>query len=130
MRVAASQPHRFTAVSEIAWKVGKTTGSYVKSTAIKAKDLAKAHPKKTAALVGGGLAVVAAPVAIAAAGWGAAGVTGGSAATFIQSTFYGAWTCGTFSTMTSIGAAGLGTTGTAVVATGGAAAGAAVASKF
>ena len=41
---------------------------------------AEAHPKTAAAIGGGILAVVAAPVALAAAGFGSAGVAAGSAA--------------------------------------------------
>ena len=47
---------------------------------IKIKDKVKENPKTAAAIGCGTLAVVAAPVALAAAGFGSAGVAAGSAA--------------------------------------------------
>lgn len=80
--------------------------------------------------IGAPLLVIAAPYAIAAAGFGAGGVVGSSAAAAVQSVVYGAWTTGLFSTATSVGAAGLGTAATVGVATAGGATGGYIASKL
>ena len=94
------------------------------------KDI-KGNSKKKAAIVAGAVLggvglVAAAPFAIAAAGFGAGGIVAGSAAAAVQSAVYGGATGGLFSTLTSIGAAGMGATSTAFAAGAGAAAGAGV----
>lgn len=72
-------------------------------------------------------AIAAAPVVIGAAGFGAAGVTAGSVAAAVQSAWFGGAITGlsgtVFSSLTSVGAAGLGVGAKVVV---GAASGAAV----
>lgn len=59
------------------------------------------------ALVAGGalaLLITAGTGLLTLLGFGAGGIVAGSAAAWIQSTFYGAFTCGVFSTCTSIAA--------------------------
>ena len=61
--------------------------------------------------VGATAGIVAAPIALTAAGFTASGVAGGSLAAWAQSTFYGGATGGLFSLLQSAGAAGLGAAG-------------------
>ena len=92
----------------------------------------KCKPSSGSGLIIGGAVVgaisltVAAPALIAAAGFGSLGIVGGSAAAAVQSAVYGGATTGVFSTLTSIGMAGMGAGSTAFAATAGAAGGAAL----
>lgn len=72
-----------------------------------------------AALVGGTVVVVAAPVALAAAGFTTGGVAAGSVAAGIQSAVYGGTVASTsvFAGLQSAGAAGLGATATTALFT-------------
>ena len=74
----------------------------------------------------GTAAVVATPAILGLAGFTAAGVAAGSLAAWVQSAVHGGFTFGVFSTLQSIGAAGLGAAGSAVLVGGGAAVGGAV----
>ena len=75
-----------------------------------------------AALVGGTVLVLAAPVALTAAGFTTGGVAAGSAAAYIQSAVYGGTVASTslFAGLQSAGAAGLGATATSSLFTAGA----------
>jgi len=75
-------------------------------------------------------AVFAAPALLGAVGFTGTGVAGSSLAATAQSYFYGAWTCGVFSSLTSIGAGGMGVASTAVVGTTGGAVGGFIGSRL
>ena len=66
-------------------------------------------------LVAGSAAIAATPLLLGAAGFGSAGVVGGSLAASVQSLIYGGSTTGLFSLCQSAGAAGLSTMTTTVV---------------
>ena len=68
---------------------------------------AEAHPRTAAAIGGGILAVVAAPVALAAAGFGSAGVAAGSAAAAWQASIGNVAAGSVFAACQSAGAAGM-----------------------
>ena len=80
--------------------------------------------------IGAAVAIGTAPVALAAAGFGAGGVALGSLAAGVQSAVYGGATTGAFSVAQSAGAAGLGMLGTTVSGIVGAGAGKAAKSYF
>ena len=89
---------------------------------------AEAHPKTAAAIGGGTLAVVAAPVALAAAGFSSAGVAAGSAAAAWQATIGNVAAGSTFAALQGAGAAGMAASTTAAVGAAGAAGGTALCS--
>ena len=136
---AAVRSGRMSQLGGLVWTGAAKSGEVLKSGAVKggqlayhgavkSKQMVQEHPK-AALIVGCGVgAVVAAPVALAAAGFGAGGVVGGTAATVVQSTYYGAATSGVFSVLQSVGAVGLGVKGAAAVGAAGAAIGAAIGS--
>ena len=75
------------------------------------------------AVVSGAVMVVAAPLALAAVGFGTSGVAAGSLAAAIQSIVFGPWTYSVFSVLQSWGAAGIPASTVAAVTGTGAAAG-------
>ena len=89
---------------------------------------AEAHPKTAAAIGGGILAVVAAPVALAAAGFGSAGVAAGSAAAAWQASIGNVAVGSVFAILQGAGAGGMAATTLAALGAAGAAVGAALCS--
>ena len=87
---------------------------------------AEAHPKATAAIAGGTLAVVGAPMVLSAVGFGSKGVAAGSAAAGWHGSIGNVAAGSTFAACQSAGAAGLATTTLAAVGSAGAAGGAAL----
>merc|ERR1719414_2089758 len=92
--------------------------------------LSKNKGKIIGGTIGASVAVAAAPIALAAAGFGAAGVVGGSFAAGVQSVIYGGFTTGVFSGLQSMGVLGLTAGATAGVGAAGASAGAAAGTMF
>lgn len=138
---SADQPSRLSQLCGLMWTGVAKSGEILKWSAVKGGQLAyegasaskqfvQAHPKATAIGGGAAVSVALAPVALSAAGFGVSGVIAGSPATVVQSYFYGAWTSGLFSSLTSAGAAGIGVKGAVVAGAAGATGGTAIASKL
>ena len=122
----AQTPEGWKSAATAAMSGGAAAGGYLTSGFEAGFKTAEAHPKATAAIAGGTLAVVGAPMVLSAVGIGSKGVAAGSAAAGWHGSIGNVAAGSTFAACQSAGAAGMATTTLAAVGSAGAAGGAAL----